>query len=275
MSKAILYDSTLCVGCRACEEACAAHWGLSYNEQIGKEEKLSERKLTTIKTFTDKAGGEDRYSRRLCMHCASPTCVSVCPVGALQKTALGPVIYDETKCMGCRYCMTACPFQVPVYEWSKQLPRVRKCDMCYQRQLAGKPTACAEACPVGATIAGEREAIVAEAKQRLAAKPDGYYPYIYGLNEAGGTSVLFLAAVPPNQLGLRMDLPQEELPVLTWRALAHVPDVVSIGAVLMGGVYWITHRREEVAKAERTQVQARPRPRVVLREAREKQEVTR
>ena len=244
MSKAILYDSTLCIGCRECERACSARWNLPYDDKIAAEEKLSAHKLTAIQTHGDK------YSRRICMHCAEPTCVSVCPVGALQKTALGPVVYDETKCMGCRYCMTACPFQIPVYEWSKRLPRVRKCDMCYDRQSAGKPTACTEACPVGATVCGERDALVAEAKKRLADKPGQYHPYIYGLHEVGGTSVLFLSAVPFEQLGLATDLPQEALPVLTWRALSHIPDVVSIGAVLMGGIYWITHRREAVAKAE-------------------------
>jgi formate dehydrogenase iron-sulfur subunit len=244
MSKAILYDSTLCIGCRECEKACSTKWGLTYNDKIGAEERLSAHKLTTIKTFGDK------YSRRLCMHCEEPTCVSVCPVGALRKTALGPVVYDENKCMGCRYCLTACPFQVPVYEWSSRLPRVRKCDMCYERQSAGKPTACTEACPVGATICGERDTLVAEAKKRLADNSGKYFPYIYGLHEAGGTSVLFLSPVHFKQLGLRTDLPQEQLPVLTWHALSHIPDVVSIGAVLMGGVYWITHRREEVARAE-------------------------
>ena len=245
MSKAILYDSTLCVGCRECERACAAKWKLPYDDKVGAEEKLSAHKLTTIKTFGD------RFSRRLCMHCAEPTCVSVCPVGALQKTALGPVIYDSSRCMGCRYCLTACPFQVPVYEWSARIPRVRKCDMCYERQMAGKATACTEACAFGATITGDRDAMIAEAKKRLAEKPSQYYQHIYGSTEAGGTSVLFLAAVPFDQLGLRMDLPQEALPVLTWHALSHVPDVVSMGAVLMGGIFWITHRREEVAKAEK------------------------
>ena len=244
MSKALLYDSTLCIGCRACEQACAAKWDLPYNEKIGAEERLSAHKLTTIKTFGD------QYSRRLCMHCAEPTCVSVCPVGAITKTALGPVVYDASKCMGCRYCLTACPFQVPVYEWSSRLPRVRKCDMCYERQSAGKPTACTEACPVNATICGDRDALVTEAKKRISDNPGKYHPYIYGLHAAGGTSVLFLSAVPFNKLGLRTDLPEEQLPVLTWHALSHIPDVVSIGAVLMGGVYWITHRRAEVAKAE-------------------------
>src|ERR1041385_9228698 len=162
MTKAVLYDSTLCVGCKACEGACAERWGLPYDEKIAAEEKLSAHKLTAIETH-----GE-RYTRRLCMHCEQPTCVSVCPVGALQKTALGPVTYDASKCMGCRYCMTACPFQVPSYEWSSRLPKVRKCDQCYERQSKGEPTACSAACPTGATTSGDREALVAEAQKRIA-----------------------------------------------------------------------------------------------------------
>ncbi|HZT33705.1 MAG TPA: 4Fe-4S dicluster domain-containing protein [Bryobacteraceae bacterium] len=245
MSKGILYDSTLCVGCRLCEGACAERWRLPYNDKVAAEERLSAHKLTAIETH-----GE-RYSRRLCMHCVEPACASVCPVGALQKTSLGPVVYDASKCMGCRYCMLACPFQVPTYEWNQRLPKVRKCDMCYDRQRAGKPTACSEACPTGATICGEREALVAEARRRMAEKPDQYYPRIYGLREAGGTSVLYLSAVPFEQIGLRTRVPQEPLPALTWRVLHLVPDVVSVGSVLLGGIWWITNRRDEVARKEK------------------------
>ena len=242
--KAILYDSTQCVGCRACEEACSKKWGLVYGPSIAADERLSERKLTTVVTR-----GE-RYARRLCMHCAEPTCASVCPVGAFQKTALGPVVYDEARCMGCRYCMLACPFRVPVYEWSKALPKVSKCDMCSARLTSGKPTACSEACPTGATMTGDHAALVKEAQRRLAETPKQYDGRIYGLAEVGGTSVLMLSAVPLAQFGLRTDLPRESLPVLTGRVLAFVPDVVGVGAVLLGGIYWITHRREEVAAAE-------------------------
>lgn len=245
MSIAILYDSTLCVGCRECEKACAARWKLPYTESVAAEEKISAHKLTAIQTYGD------HFSRRLCMHCNEPSCASVCPVGALHKTALGPVVYDETKCIGCRYCMLACPFQVPAYEWSSRTPRVRKCDMCYELQKAGKPTACSEACPTGATICGDRDTLIAEAKNRLAAKPGQYYSRIYGIDQAGGTSVLFLSAVPFEQIGLKIGLPKEPLPMLTWRALSMVPDVVSAGGVLLGGIWWITHRREEVAAAER------------------------
>jgi formate dehydrogenase iron-sulfur subunit len=244
MSKAILYDSTLCIGCKACEGGCAERWGLPYNDKIAAEEKISAHKLTAVETH-----GE-RFSRRLCMHCAEPTCVSVCPVGALQKTSLGPVVYDAEKCMGCRYCVQACPFQVPTYEWNERLPKMRKCDMCYERQSQGKLTACAEVCPTGATKNGDRDQLLGEARQRMAEKPGQYYGKIYGVKEVGGTSVLYLSAVPFEQIGLRTGMPQEALPDLTWRVLELTPDVVSTGSVLLGGIWWITNRRGEVAKKE-------------------------
>jgi formate dehydrogenase iron-sulfur subunit len=152
--------------------------------------------------------------------------------------------------MGCRYCMQACPFQVPSYEWNARLPRVRKCDMCYDRQLAGKPTACTEACPVEATVTGEYADILALARKRMAENPDQYYQRIYGLREAGGTSVLYLSGVPFEQIGLRTRIPNEPIPALTWRALELVPDVVTVGTTLLAGIWWITNRRDEVAKAE-------------------------
>jgi formate dehydrogenase iron-sulfur subunit len=244
MSDALLYDGTLCIGCRACEGACAERWGLPYNDKIAAEEKISAHKLTTIETHGDK------YCRRLCMHCAEPACASVCPVGALRKTAFGPVVYDAEKCMGCRYCLQACAFQVPTYEWDKRLPRMRKCDMCYERQMRGEPTACAAACPTGATKCGDRDALIAEARRRFEAKPSEYYGKIYGLEEAGGTSVLYLSAVPFAQIGLRTNVPQQPLPTLTWPVLEMVPDVVTTGSVLLGGIWWLTNRREEVARLE-------------------------
>jgi formate dehydrogenase iron-sulfur subunit len=242
---AVLYDSTKCVGCRECEKACNEKWGLPYNERIAAEEKLSAHKLTTIKTHAN-----ERYSRRKCMHCQDPACASVCPVGAFTKTKQGPVVYDASKCMGCRYCMTACPFGVPTYEWTSRTPRVRKCDGCIDRIVAGKPTVCTEACPVEATVTGDRDALLAEARKRLAETPEAYHQKIYGLEEVGGTTTFFLSAVPFEQLALRTDLPKAALPPLTWNVLSTVPDVAAVGSVLMGGIYWITHRREAVAREE-------------------------
>ena len=218
--------------------------GPPYDDKIAAEERISAHKLTAIETHGD------RYVRRLCMNCVQPTCVSVCPVGALQKTALGPVIYDADKCMGCRYCMQACPFQVPTYEWSSRLPRMRKCDMCYERQSAGKLTACAEACPTGATICGDRDELIAEARRRIAEKPDQYLPRIYGLEEVGGTSVLVPFRGAVRAIGLAHE------PAAGPAAAAHLAGPGAHAgcgldrAVLLGGIWWITNRREEVAAAE-------------------------
>lgn len=244
MARAILYDSVLCVGCKACEEACSTRWKLPYNDTIAAEEKTSAHKLTAVRTF-----GE-RFSRKLCMHCIDPACASVCPVAAFEKTSAGPVVYHEDRCMGCRYCMTACPFQVPSYQWSERLPIVKKCDMCADRVSTGGVTRCSEACPTEATITGERDELIQIARKRMSESPGTYNKAIYGLQEVGGTSVLMIGAVPFNQLGFRGDLPKQALPQYTWAALKFVPDVVVMGSVLLGGIHWITHRREQVAAAE-------------------------
>jgi formate dehydrogenase iron-sulfur subunit len=244
MSKAILYDATLCVDCKLCEQACAKRNELPYGDSIAAEEKQSAHKLTAV---LDK---KDKYMRRLCMNCLDPTCVSVCPVAALHKTAEGPVTYDASRCIGCRYCMLACPFDVPKYEWNALLPRMRKCDMCADRVEAGKPTACAEACPTGATKFGEREELIAEARKRIREAPHQYVNHVYGISEVGGTSVLLLSAVPFEAFGYPANVTREPLPLLTYRVLSRIPDLVGLGGVFLGGIWWVTHRREEVAAVE-------------------------
>lgn len=243
MSTAILTDLTLCIGCEACVWACKETHGLSRDDG-GKE--LSTETWTSI----DRVG--DLSIRRQCMHCLDPACVSVCPVGALQKTAEGPVIYDEDLCMGCRYCMVGCPFGVPTYEWHETVPRVRKCIGCYDNAIKeGRQPACTAACPTGATIFGERDDLVAEAHRRIAEQPDRYVDHIYGLEEAGGTSVLYLSPVPFDQLGFPAGVRSDPYPKLTWNVLSKLPNVVSIAGVTLFGIHWITKRRNEVADAEK------------------------
>lgn len=244
MSKGILYDATLCIGCKMCEKACAEHHGLPYDDNIAAEQKQSDHKYTVVLSH------EDKFMRRLCMNCQDPTCASVCPVGAFHKTSLGPVVYEASRCIGCRYCMIACPFSVPKYEWSKALPLVRKCDMCADRLANGLPTACAEACPTGATKFGDRNDLVAEAKDRIAKGQGQYVNRVYGLEEVGGTSVLLLSSVPFETFGFKTDISTEALPLLTYRVLSHIPDVITIGAVALGGIWWLCNRKEEVAAAE-------------------------
>jgi formate dehydrogenase iron-sulfur subunit len=161
------------------------------------------------------------------------------------------VVYDVYKCIGCRYCMTACAFTVPKYEWGSLNPKVRKCIMCPERLAAGKDTACTEACPTGATKFGEREDLVREAQDRIRTNPDKYVPHIYGLNEVGGSSVLMLSSVDFSQFGLPSNLPTDPLPGRTLRVLEKIPDFVPLWGLVLGGVYWVSHRREEVAAAEK------------------------
>jgi formate dehydrogenase iron-sulfur subunit len=244
MSKALLYDATLCIGCKQCEQACAEQNKLPYDDSVAAEQRQSDHKYTVVLTKGDK------FMRRLCMNCEDPACASVCPVGALRKTAAGPVTYDADRCMGCRYCMVACPFGVPKYEWSKVLPKVQKCTMCPDRVAQGRPTACTEICPTGATKFGERDELINEAQTRIRENPAGYVHHIYGLNEVGGTSVLLLSSVPFEEFGYPTALSTDPLPILTYRVLSRIPDFVPLGGILLGGVWWITHRREEVAAAE-------------------------
>ena len=235
--RAILLDVTKCIGCDRCVKACQ----LENQQPAHKAERFDEQSFTFVSTPV-----EFTFARRMCMHCADPTCVSVCPVGALRKTKEGPVTYDADRCMGCRYCVAACPFGVPAYEWHSATPRMRKCQMCAGR--TGGP-ACAEACMQEATMTGPREAMIGLARKRLAEDPESYFPHIYGLTEAGGTDVLYIGPISPTELGLPA-LGEHPLPALTWSALKHVPDVAVFGSVLLGGLHWFTKRKEQVALNE-------------------------
>jgi formate dehydrogenase iron-sulfur subunit len=240
----LLYDTTLCVGCGGCYQACKERNALPASTGDFHQEPLSDRTYTVVNSV---AG---RYVRRLCMHCETPTCVSACPVGALEKSAPGPVVYHEDRCIGCRYCMQACPFSIPRYEWSKPLPRVRKCDLCADRLARGLGTACATACPTGATVSGPRADLVAEARRRIAAAPHRYQADIYGIEDVGGTSVLLISDVPLETLGYPKGL-ADPIPLLTWRVLSQVPRFAIAASIGLAGLWWITERRQEVARAAR------------------------
>jgi formate dehydrogenase iron-sulfur subunit len=184
------------------------------------------------------------------MHCEHPTCVSVCPVGAFSKRESGAVVWDTNKCFGCRYCMVACPWGIPTFEWDSYNPRIRKCVLCYERIEAGRPTACAEACPTEATLFGDREQLIEIAKNRIRAQAENYQDHLLGLTEVGGTSVLYLSAIPFSQLGFKKEMLQDPPPEATWRILEQVPNVLLLGGWVLGGFYWIYRRREQVQAAE-------------------------
>jgi len=246
MRAAMLIDTTRCVGCNACAEACKES-----NHLPGEIDAN-----LTARTWTRLEEHDGTYVRRLCMHCDRPSCASVCPVGALYESEHGFVAYDESKCIGCRYCMVACPFSVPKYEWEKALPRVQKCTGCLQRLDRGEIPACAAACPAQATTFGDRDTLLAAARSRIRDDPGAYVDQIYGEKEVGGTNVLFLAAVPFAQLGFPVNLPNDAMPDYTWEALSKIPSVVSVGGVALLGTWWVIRRRmvrERIAAVERAQ----------------------
>jgi formate dehydrogenase iron-sulfur subunit len=242
---AMLVDVTRCRGCYQCVEACVQvnKLGAETPKPQHMGDGLSAERWTTIIE-----GPRDRQVRKFCQHCLDPACVSVCPVGAMYKTPEGPVLYDSSRCMGCRYCMMACPFGIPRYQWDTPIPLVRKCIFCYPLIQLGKPPACVQACPAEVLAFGERDQMLALARQRQASRPGKYLAKIYGEHDAGGTSVLYLTDVPLDCLDLFGDPGEQPRPELTWDWIRKVP-VVGLGMGLATGLLWIIERRMAAEKA--------------------------
>lgn len=243
--KGILFDATLCVGCGSCYQACKEANNLPRTNKDFLKDHLSNNTFNVVEQY------DDLFVRKLCMHCNEPACVSVCLVGAITKTSTGSVVYDADKCIGCRYCMQACPHKIPRYEWGSTQPRIRKCNLCTDRVKAGKLSACAEACPTESTLFGDMDQLIAVAKKRLKDNPEKYYQHIYGLEEAGGSHVLIISPVPFEQLGYISKLPNESMPEFTMRAMEKIPSVVVGGGVFLSGMYWLTKRKNQIAKEEK------------------------
>jgi len=243
MSYAILVDVTRCVGCGQCVEACREANG----HPLDDGDQLSAQRYNVLQT-RPVGDGDERYVRRSCMHCLDPACVSVCPVAAFRKTEEGAVVYDPDRCMGCRYCLLACPFGVPTYEWNERAPKVQKCFMCYERLQKGEQPACAAACPAEATVFGTREDLLKEAHRRIRENPDLYVPAVYGEAEAGGTSLLYVSDVPFEELGLPTGIPTEPLPGLTFKALEKIPALSLVWGSVLAGTWWIVGRRMTLQK---------------------------
>jgi len=245
MSAAILIDITRCVGCEECVLACKEENDLGPDRlRKGQEavDGLSSSRFSTILRYPD-----DHFVRQQCRHCLEPACVSACLVGAMQKTPEGPVIYDSELCMGCRYCLVACPYGIPRYEWDSAAPLVKKCTLCYHLITEGKKPACVEACPEEALLFGERDELLSEARRRIADQPGTYLDHVYGETEVGGTSVLYLSDISLGFLGWAENLGDGDLPDLTHAAMKKVPWMVAGMGSVMGGIYWVINRRMKLA----------------------------
>lgn len=205
-ARGLLYDTTKCIGCKACVSACRAANNLEADPGFAPglyhaPNDLSGRAKTVIKLYQE--GGEQSFFKAQCMHCIDPACTGACMIGALSKREYGIVSYNPDLCVGCRYCQMACAFNVPKFEWANRYtPKIVKCELCRHLVAEGKTPACADVCPRGAVIYGTRAELLAEAKARIAANPGKYIDKVYGEHEAGGTQVLYLSHVPFEKLGL-------------------------------------------------------------------------
>jgi Fe-S-cluster-containing dehydrogenase component len=260
---AVLHDITLCIGCRRCEGACNVVNELPAPEKPFTDlSVLENQRRTTAKTYTvvnqkPGNGGRPVFFKNQCNHCLEPACASACFVNAFTKTKEGAVVYDASVCVGCRYCMIACPFEIPTYEYDSAFsPRIMKCTMCHPRVLEGKLPGCVESCPTEALVFGKRDDLLKIARQRITRRPETYVDHIYGEREMGGTSWLYLSGVPFETIGMRMDLGVTPAPELTAGALGAVPMVVGLWPVLLTGIYAMSKRKEKIAAEEKAQAVA-------------------
>jgi len=256
MTVAILFDATKCTGCRGCQVACK-QWNdlpgeVTHNFGSYQNPRWLSADTWLLMEFRDVENGNGlqwSFLRRACMHCHDPACVSACPVGALYKTDAGPVLYHADRCIGCRYCMLACPFNIPTFTWDRGLIEgavIRKCTFCRDRISNGLIPACVKTCPSGALMFGERDDLIAEAEARIQAQPDKYLSRIYGKEEAGGTSVLYISHFPFEELGLPR-LGSEPVQENT-KHIMEIATPAVLGGLLVGlsGLSWVIRRRQRM-----------------------------
>ena len=250
--RSILFDSARCIDCRACMVACSVE-----NKVPNDVTRIWVAGTGVMGKFPELERATMPYH---CMHCHDPACASACPVGAYTKRDDGPVIYDPEVCIGCRYCMNACPFDVPHFEWDRgvdQHPEIIKCDLCSNRVDGGGEPACVATCPTDALLFGDRHELLQYAHQRIEEHPDRYIDRVFGETENGGTSYLILSHVPVEELGLPGNIPNYGVNKLSENIMeATLPVAFSWAAILAGvtvGVRAVKKHKGEDGEAEETE----------------------
>lgn len=253
---AVLVDLTRCVGCRSCEAACAEANGLAEPDwsddfEYDRPRPTTDRQWTAVERFETSRG--EVFVKRQCMHCVEPACAAGCLTKALDKTDEGPVVWTAERCMGCRYCMVSCPFEMPRFEYGSANPKIAKCQMCHAKVRSegeGALPACVENCPNEALTFGRRSELLEIARERIYTHPGEYVSQIYGEHEAGGTGWLYISPVPFEELGFRTDLGTESYPQKTRGFLTAVPMVLLLWPAFMMALRRATGRDDEAAATE-------------------------
>jgi Fe-S-cluster-containing dehydrogenase component len=243
----ILMDTTRCIGCRACEVACGETWDMKVPDVVNDgalqaERKTSDKQYTVVNKYQTEQG--EVFVKKQCMHCYQAACATACPTIAMEQTKKGPVIWHGNRCLGCRFCMVSCPFDIPKFEYGDWNPELVKCTMCFERLEEGKKPACVEACPTDTLMFGTRVQNLEIARHRIYSHPDEYVHQIYGEHEVGGTGYIYLSAVPFEQLGFRTDLGRTPYPEYTREFLYAVPSVLFGVPAFLLALSALTDKRE-------------------------------
>lgn len=256
----VLHDSTLCVGCRECEVGCKEVQGLppidvplEDTSVFDKKRRTSEKDFTVVNQLEPAQEFKPAaFYKHQCMHCNEPVCVSVCFVKCLTKSHDGPVVYDADTCVGCRYCIMACPYDALAYEYDEPFkPRVMGCNMCYEPRIKkGLDPGCVASCPTDALVFGEREDMLKLARERIRKHPGRYIDHVYGEHEFGGTAWLTISGVPFSKLGLDVNASHAPIQQAGSSFLSMVPLVVAIFPGLLAGFHAFSERKEQLAKDE-------------------------
>lgn len=249
----VLVDTTRCIGCRSCEVACSeTHQNfvpdIKSDNALANLRDTSEKQFTVVNRFETAKG--EVFVKKQCLHCWQPACAAACLVNAMLKTKEGPVTWNGDKCMGCRFCMISCPFDIPKFEYSGWNPRIMKCNMCYERLQEGKRPACVESCPADALMFGQKRELMEIARHRVYSHPDKYVHHIYGENEAGGTGWLYLSAVPFDQIGFRTDLGTTPYPEYTREFLISIPLIEFGVPAFLLALNMLTDRKDDMRKSD-------------------------
>ncbi len=232
--KGFLVDTSRCIGCRSCQVACK-QWNKLESDKTGNQGTFENpRDLTPALynriRFVEKADPQGdmswRFLNERCMHCGDAGCMKVCPSpGALTRNKDGVVVFNKEKCISCKYCVSACPFNIPRYDGDD---KISKCNLCMDRITAGLVPACAKACPTQTLQFGNRSAMISKAK--------GAKKTLYGESDLNGLGVVYALEGPPEQYGLPAT-PTIPLSIFLWKDVIKPLGILgfwgSIGAMLL------------------------------------------
>jgi formate dehydrogenase iron-sulfur subunit len=241
-----LIDISKCIGCKACQSACM-EWN-DLRDAVGENDgtydnprDLTESSWTVMRFFEVEPQGKLEWLIRKdgCMHCADPGCLKACPSpGAIVQYANGIVDFHEENCIGCGYCITGCPFNVP--RLSKKDSKVYKCTLCSDRVSVGLEPACIKTCPTGALVFGSKEGMQQHAAERIAdLKERGYQNAgLYDPPGVGGTHVMYVLqhADRPELYALPKE-PKINPMVTFWKGLAKPLALAALGLAALGGFF--------------------------------------